>query len=94
MALSDLAVTAEFLCLRVAVLLTRAAAAPEDTTGSEVLLFVAIQDNSPLTQLDSSILANFTARAPKSFYQFHYQFRGRDVSDSDVSGGSPSTEVY
>ena len=44
MALSDLSVTAEFLCLRVAALLARAGAAPEDTAGSElVLLLVAIQ---------------------------------------------------
>ena len=44
MALSDLSIAAEFLCLRVTVLLARAGAAPEDATGSElVLLFVAIQ---------------------------------------------------
>ena len=44
MALSDLSFTAEFLCLRVTVLLARAGAAPEDATGSElVLLLVAIQ---------------------------------------------------
>ena len=44
MALSDLSVTAEFLCLRATALLARAGAAPVDTTGSElVLLLVAIQ---------------------------------------------------
>jgi hypothetical protein len=44
MALSDLSITAEFLCLRVTVFLARAGAAPEDTTGSEtLLLLVAIQ---------------------------------------------------
>jgi hypothetical protein len=75
-ALSDLSVTAKFLCLRDTVLLARAGAAPEDTTGSElVLLFVAIRGISlPKLQLDSSILADFTARAAKSFYQFHHNF--------------------
>jgi hypothetical protein len=44
MALSDLSITVEFLCLRVTVFLARAGAAPEDTTGSEtLLLLVAIQ---------------------------------------------------
>ena len=49
-ALSDLSVTAEFLCLRVTALLARVDA-PEDTTGSEpALLLVAIQGYfSPLT---------------------------------------------
>ena len=43
-ALSDLSVTAEFLCLRVTVLLARAGAAPEDTAGSELArLLLAIQ---------------------------------------------------
>jgi hypothetical protein len=43
-ALSDRAVSTVFLCLRVALLLARAGAAPEDTTGSElILLLVAIQ---------------------------------------------------
>jgi hypothetical protein len=84
MALSDLSFTAEFLCLRVTVLLARAGAAPEDTTGSGlVLLLVAIQDISlPRFQLDSLILPNFTARAVKYFYQFHHQFESREVSDN------------
>jgi hypothetical protein len=84
--LSDLSVTLEFLCLRVTVLLARAGAAPEDTTGSElVLLLVAIQGIFlPLFQLDTVILADCTARAVKSFYQFHHNFDVRDLSDNYV----------
>jgi hypothetical protein len=68
-----LSVTAEFLCLRVTVLLARAGAAPEDTTDSELLLLVAIQDIlSPKLQLDSPILPDFTAPTAKSFYQSHH----------------------
>jgi hypothetical protein len=94
MALSDLSVTEGFLCLRVTVLLARAGAAPEDTAGSElVLLLVAIQGISlPKFQLDSSILADFTARAAKSFYQLHHNFNDRDISDGGIS--SAYTEVY
>ena len=83
---SDLSVTPEFLCLRVTELFARAGAPPEDTTGSElVLLLVAIQGISlPLFQLDTLILANFAARAVKSFYQFHHNFDVRDLSDNHV----------
>jgi hypothetical protein len=96
MALSDLSFTAVFLCLRVAVLLARAGAAPEDTTGSELLLFVAIQDILSQTfQLEPLILPDFTARTAKSFYQSHHHFGGRDVSaNRRVSDTSVSTEVY
>ena len=83
MALSDLSVTTEFLCLLGAVVLARAGAAPEDTTGSELVrLLVAIQVFLSLDfKLDFSILANFTLPAAKSFYQFHHNFESRDVSD-------------
>jgi hypothetical protein len=79
MALSDFSVTAEFLCLRVTVLLARAGAAPEDTAGSElVLLLVAIQGNlfSLDFKLDSSILADFTGGAARKFLSIPSQFRG------------------
>jgi hypothetical protein len=91
MALSDLSFVAEFRCLRVTVLLARAGAAAEDTTGSElVLLLVAIQGISlPKHQLDLSILPDFTAPTVKNFCEFHHRFDTRAVSGNGVS-----TEVY
>jgi hypothetical protein len=82
MALPDVSVTTEFLCLRV--LLARAGAAPEDTTGSElVLLLVAIRGyfTPKVLSLTLSILPNFRAHTVKSFYEFHHGFGGRAVSD-------------
>jgi hypothetical protein len=76
-AISDLSVTAEFLCLRVDVLLTRAEAAPEVTADSPVLRFVAIvrylspKKSSNLILL---ILPDFTENLEKSFNQLHQSF--------------------
>ena len=76
-ALSDRSVTAEFLCLRVTVLLARAGAAPEDTTGSELVLrLVAIQGISlPRLQLGFFNFTKLHCLRPKKFLSIPSQFR-------------------
>jgi hypothetical protein len=81
----DRSAAAAFLCLR-AELLARDGAAPEDTTGSEPeFLLLAIEKLLSLNfRTYASILSDFSADAEESFYQFHHNFRGREVSDMHV----------